>query len=437
MKVSIVGFGKLGSALAAAFVSRDFEVAAFDVSEEALRAPFNSTYPEPQVYDLLTAAENRNALRLGVITPGEPIPIQDTCATFVIVPTLSLPDGSFDNQYCVEAMKIVGQSIKDKGDYHLVVLCSTVMPGACEGEIIPALEEATGSEIGDKLGFCYNPAFIAQGSVVHDFLNPDFVLIGSQGIYAFLTLQDIYCGLLDAPLRIIEDSFALMSIPSAEITKLAINTYITTKISFANMLAALCHRTPGANIDDVTGAMGLDRRISPRYLKGATGYGGPCFPRDGRAMMEALNRSDLWNGYAGIPYTGTKINQVHVEFVGNLALDELDDGYGTILILGEAYKTGTPIVEESFSLSLANYLNRADIDIVALDPMIDSWSDFDSHSDLAATIGNADVIIIALPYEQFKHLPYRKGQTIIDCWRIFGPEDIPAGVKYVPLGIGQ
>jgi UDPglucose 6-dehydrogenase len=322
-------------------------------------------------------------------------------------------------------MRVIGASLKDKINYHLVVLCSTVSPGTCEAEIMPALELAVGRKLGDMLGFCYSPAFIAQGSVVLDFKEPDFILIGGN-LKDASALHEIYERMITY--RSTTD-YATMSIPSAEITKVALNTYITLKISFANMLAALCHRTPGAHVDDVTGAMGLDSRVSPKYFKGATGHGGPCFPRDGRAMIKALDKADLWHGYAGIPYISVKINQVHVEFVGELAREVLPED-GSVLVLGAAYKVGTPITEESFGLALADCLVLAGVEVMTIDPMLDSWSDFD------ALMRQADVIVVALPYTHFQHLPYQPGQTIIDCWRSLDPNDLPSGVRYVPLGVG-
>jgi UDPglucose 6-dehydrogenase len=441
MKISIVGFGKLGSALAAAFVSRHeiiipienpvryawpFWVYAFDKSSDAFTAPLQSTYPEPQVSELLSEANARGNLELH--TMDNAAKITDTSVTFVIVPTPSLSDGSFDTNYCIEAMLSIGEAIKDKDAYHLVVLSSTVMPSDCETKIIPALELAAGRKLGDMLGFCYSPAFIAQGSVVDDFLDPDFVLIGGNELDAE-RLKMIYEE-LNPSFPGEETQYALMSISSAEVTKLALNTYITLKISFANTLAVFCHRTPGAHVDDVTGAMGLDSRVSPKFFKGATGYGGPCFPRDGRAMIKALDKAELWNGYAGIPYISVKINQVHVEFVGELAREVLPED-GSVLVLGAAYKVGTPITEESFGLALADYLALARVEAMTIDPTLDGWSDFD------ALVRQADVIVVALPYTHFQHLPYQPGQTIIDCWRSLDPNDLPSGVRYVPLGVGK
>ena len=142
-----------------------------------------------------------------------------------------------------------------------------------------------GARSGACSGLCYNPEFIALGSVVSDMLRPDLLLIGESDTTAgdiLERLYDVTCENRPAVQR--------MNFVNAELTKLAINTFVTTKISYANMLADICERLVGADVDVVTRAVGSDSRIGARYMKGAIGYGGPCFPRDNVALS-ALARS--------------------------------------------------------------------------------------------------------------------------------------------------
>ena len=161
----------------------------------------------------------------------------------------------------------------------MVVITSTVMPGSTGGEIKAALEAASGRKVGPDLGLCYNPEFIALGSVVRDMLYPDSILIGESDTKAGDVLQTIYLQMCEK-----KPPVQRMNFVNAELTKISVNTYVTTKISYANMLADICDRLPGADVDVVTKALGADTRIGSKYLKGAMGYGGPCFPRDNVAF---------------------------------------------------------------------------------------------------------------------------------------------------------
>src|SRR5260370_564053 len=142
------------------------------------------------------------------------------------------------------------------------------MPGSMGGPIKSAVERASGKRCGVDFGLCYNPEFIALGTVIRDFYYPDFLLIGESDTRAGDVLSEIYK-------RTCKNSPALarMNWINAEITKLSVNTYITTKISYANMLARLCEKLPEADVNVVTDALGLDSRIGAKYLKGAVSYG--------------------------------------------------------------------------------------------------------------------------------------------------------------------
>src|SRR5439155_6007964 len=133
---------------------------------------------------------------------------------------------------------------------------------------------------------CYNPEFIALGSVIRDMRNPDMVLIGESDQRSGEMLAGIHRGICES-----NPTIAHMNFVNAELAKLSINTFVTTKISYANMLAEICESLPGADVDVVTRAVGADSRVGLKYLKGALGYGGPCFPRDNLALA-ALFRQE-------------------------------------------------------------------------------------------------------------------------------------------------
>src|SRR5512141_3160803 len=283
MKISIVGLGKLGSPMAAVMVHKGHSVVGVDVNPAYVaaiqegRAPVN----EPDLAAMIAA--NRERLSA---TADYRAAVLATDATFIMVPTPSESGGGFSMKYVLSAAEQIGAALRTKASWHLVVLSSTVMPGSTGGTLLPALEAHSGKNCGVDFGLCYNPEFIALGSVIRDMLNPDMILIGESDPRSGELLEELYKGVCDSNPRI-----QRMNYVNAELTKLSVNTFVTTKISYANMLAQVCERLPGADADVVTVAIGCDTRIGQKYLRGALGYGGPCFPRDNVAFS-ALARAN-------------------------------------------------------------------------------------------------------------------------------------------------
>ena len=279
--------------------------------------------------------------------------------TFVVVATPSEADGGFSLRYALPSCEAIGRALARKDAFHVVVLTSTVMPGSTGGAIKSALERVSEKRCGVDFGLCYSPEFIALGTVIRDFFNPDFLLIGESDRLSGDILSDIYkrnCKNKPAVAR--------MNWINAEITKLAVNTYITTKISYANMLARLCEKLPEADANVVTDALGLDTRIGPKYLKGAVSYGGPCFPRDNRALAALAARVGASSGLA----EATDIfNRAQIKSLAELVKSHFS-GRGAIGILGLTYKPDTDVVIESFGLLLAQELSQSNLPCSGLRP---------------------------------------------------------------------
>ena len=239
-----------------------------------------SPVEEPGLADLIAA--NRSRLRA---TTDAGAATAETDVTFIIVPTPSTPSGAFSNHLLLDVITAVGAGLRRHARYHVITVTSTVMPTSMDTEIRPAVERASGRRVGDNVGLCYNPEFIALGSVIRDMTHPDLLLIGESDPRAGDVLEAVHRTFVSAT-----SDIRRMNQVNAEVAKLAVNTFVTTKISYANMLAELCERVPGGDVDVVTGAIGVDRRIGHRFLKGEVGYGGPCFPRDNAAFAAAALR---------------------------------------------------------------------------------------------------------------------------------------------------
>jgi UDPglucose 6-dehydrogenase len=276
--------------------------------------------------------------------------------------------------------------------------------------------------------------------VIRDFLNPDFLLVGESDRRAGAALEALYRAVVetDAPV-------ARMSFVNAELAKIAVNTFVTTKIAYANMLARMCEQLEGADVDVVTNAIGLDTRIGRKYLRGAISYGGPCFPRDNVALATLAREL---GAPAFVAEATDRTNRDGIERLADLAEENLPDG-GTVCVLGLSYKPNTDVVEEAPGLLLVRSLAARGIDVVAYDPAAAAnaaraLEDVGRLADSAeAAVRVADVVVLATAWEEFATLDpavvARAGQrrVVIDCWRILDRPRFEQIASYIELGRGE
>jgi UDPglucose 6-dehydrogenase len=433
MKISIIGLGKLGAPMAAVMAHKGHIVVGVDVNAAYVAAIQQGLAPlrETGLEEMIQA----NRERLSATTDYEQA-VLETDATFIIVPTPSNPDGRFSLRNVMLAAEKIGAALRKKQSWHLVVLSSTVMPGSTGGELLPALEAYSGKKCPEEFGLCYNPEFIALGSVIRDMLNPDMILIGESDERSGEILERLYTGVCDSNPHI-----RRMNHVNAELTKISVNTFVTTKISYANMLAQVCETLPGADVDVVTSAIGCDSRIGPKYLKGALGYGGPCFPRDNLAFS-ALARG---NGVPPILAEAThQLNQSQAPRLAKWILARLPEG-GTVGVMGLSYKPNTEVIEESQGLALARHLLSVGVPVVVYDPaaMENARPQLVGKVTFAASAADcarqADVLAITTPWAEFRDLSptdFKQHGTVLDCWRLLDKDAVGAVADYVALGFG-
>ena len=236
--------------------------------------------------------------------------------------------------------------------------------------------------------------------------------------------------------------FRRMSLVNAELTKIAVNTYVTMKISYANALADMCERLPGADVEAVTDALGLDTRIGGKYLRGGLAYGGPCFPRDNKAF--GVFARDL--GAEPLLAEATDaVNVAQTDRLARVVESRLEAG-NAVGILGLAYKPDTGVIEESPGLALARLLGTAGYEVRVYDPVATEAGVralgglAQGCSSATELLAQSDVTVIATPWPEFAELPIQEleregGRAIvIDCWRLL-PEGVSNGaVEIVRLG---
>jgi UDPglucose 6-dehydrogenase len=412
VKVAVIGLGKLGLPLAALLANSNNKVKGFDKSETLRNAITSKSFksPEPGLNGLLENSGSTLEIKNSVSET-----VSGSEVVFIIVPTPSEFSGRFSNDYLIDALKEIGSSIRNSNDKIVIDVVSTVMPQSCSGILKKTLEESSGREVGESLGLCYNPEFIALGSVIHDMEYPDMHLVGQSsdwaGEYVERALKTITKR--DVPAR-------RMSLTEAELVKIAVNNFVTMKISYANMLYQAALTLGGVDIDVVTSAIGLDSRIGGKYLRAAAPYGGPCFPRDTRALSHLYDELGLVDSLS----TATDVaNKNHIKFISEFISKNFSESK-SIGIAGISYKTGTQVIEESPGLAIASYLE-------SLGYKISYWDDENAMPEESMThfkvcdsaenlMENSDFILITRPLNNpnvFYELLLEKNKPYFDLWR--------------------
>ncbi len=436
MNISFIGLGKLGLCSAACFATKGHRVIGVDSNRRHIEALNEGHCPIDET-DLPAFLDGcRQDMEF---TLDYDYAVRNSDMTMINVPTPSNEDGRFSNAYIDAVIDQIAPALKAKKGFHIVVIISTVMPTTCEKIFKPQLEQLTGKACGQDFGLVYNPEFIALGSVLHDFLNPDMLLIGSSDDRSAQAVKQVYTSTVDN-----NPHYALMNLTNAEITKLSLNCYVTMKISFANELAALCESIATADVDVVTSALGADTRVGHRYLKGGMGFGGPCFPRDNLAFQRCAEDA------GGQAHLSPRVVKVNGEIVNRLfaMIGEHAPSGSTVALLGLSYKPGTHIVEESQPVMLAQTLLDAGYVVRMHDPKATASAGEALQGrgtyclDPYDAVRGASVVVVLTSWPVYSDLDLDKlakqagpAPLLIDCWRIF--KDVPTHTfEYSAFGIG-
>jgi UDPglucose 6-dehydrogenase len=428
---SVIGLGKLGACMAAALAARRHNVIGVDVNHMVVEdlAAGRAPLLEPGLQDAIDRADGR--LRATTDT-SDAVVASDV--TFVVVPTPSDPRGAFSTEYARTAFEEIGKGLARKDDYHLVVLTSTVLPGASRYGLLPALETASGKNAGEDFGFCYSPEFIALGSVIRDFLHPDFLLIGEHDDRAGEVLERCYREIIEngAPCK-------RMSIENAELAKIALNSFVTTKITFANLLAQICEQIPGGDVDAVTDAIGADRRVGNSYLRGGLGFGGPCFPRDNDAFSFL---ADQLGADSAVPRATDEFNRRVPERIVERLASLLEPGC-RVAVVGIAYKPGTAVIDASQGVLIAQLLAREGIEVSVFDPLAaDNAVEIlagDAHvaRSLDEAASGAHLLVLGSPDRDLagRAVALAPDAIVFDCWRAIS--SVERGQRVLAIGRGE
>ncbi len=329
--VGVIGVGKLGLCLALILEKAGYTVRGYDNNAmyRSILRNRELVSIEPGLTDMLASAKN-------FIVDDDLSNIVNLSTIFIVVNTPSREDGSYNHDAIDDVVSELIRLSSNKTDKLLVISCTT-MPGYCD----------TIQNRLSKYGYsvCYNPEFIAQGDIIKGMMAPDMVLIGGDS-EANEKLAKHYRNFLinDAPIH-------AMSRTEAEITKISLNCFLTTKIAFANSIGDIVNRV-GGNPSNVLKAIGSDTRVGHKFLRWGHGFGGPCLPRDNRALCYFADSIGFKHR---IGETTDYVNKLHIDEVIKYIVEQNKDGkpfYFDSIV----YKKGTMLLEESQQLLLARKL---------------------------------------------------------------------------------
>ncbi len=339
--LSVVGIGRLGLCFALTLEKAGFNVVGVDIDEQYVNLINEKmlTSPEPDVEKFLKESSNF------VATTSLVSALDHSDFIYVVVATPSLQDGHYDHSQIdnlVEKIQVLGPRKNTKN----LVICCTTMPEYCD-------------QVADKLKnydytVSYNPEFIAQGTILRDQASPDMVLIGEANEEVGKEIASHYIQMTNNVPKICR-----MSRTEAEITKISLNSFLTTKITFANMVGDVVKRA-GYEPDRVLAAIGSDSRVGNKYLRHGYGYGGPCFPRDNRAFSAYAKSRYI---FPLLPSAVDDYNSLHLTYqVEDFAEKNSKDE--PVVLTQLAYKPGTTILEESQQLRFAVHLARRGYNVI-------------------------------------------------------------------------
>jgi len=446
MVITVAGSGYVGLTTSACLASLGHEVRCVDVDGARVDAINRGEAPfyEPGLADALAAARARGTL---AATTDLARAVASSALTFIAVGTPPARSGIDLSQVAAAAAE-VGAALRGARGYHVVVVKSTVVPGTTEGLVRRAIEQASGRAVG-AFGLCMNPEFLREGSAMADFLSPDRIVIGSWDEASAQPLLELYERLPGERL--------LTTLAGAELIKYASNTLLATLISYSNEIAAICERTPGADVTTVLRGVQLDRRLTPvvggrrvepgilAFLAAGCGFGGSCLPKDLDALRayarERGVESRLLNAVAAVNAAQPlRLHRLVREALGGLQGTE-------VAVLGLTFKPGTEDVRESPAFPVIDALRGDGAGVRVYDPMLrpaaasraagpGAWA----APSLESALEGADAAVIVTAHAAFAEFPWERAvllmrqPVVVDGRNLLRGLSLPERLRYTCVG---
>ena len=393
MHITIIGGGYVGLVTAACLSQLNHNTTVIEIFPEKVAA---INHAEPPIYEdgLDTLLKTHISANLRATTQYTPVQTSDVI--FIAVGTPPNPDGSANLSYITAAVEAIADELsKSHAEYPVIVVKSTVPPGTTKNVVEPIIRRKNPDL---SFGICMNPEFLREGRAVEDFLHPDRIVVGSSDPKTIRIMHDLYTGIA-APIIDVDPT-------AAEMIKYTSNALLATKISFANEIGNLC-KLLGVNVYEVMAGVGMDSRVSPKFLNAGCGFGGSCFPKDVSALASIAREHGV---------TPTLLNAVlAVNDSQPLRMVELlEKRIGSlsgkrIAVLGLAFKDNTDDVRESRSIPVIEELRRKGavpvlFDPMAMDTMKAVFPDEEYAPSAAAALTHADGCLVMTEWPEFAKL---------------------------------
>jgi UDPglucose 6-dehydrogenase len=431
MRITVVGTGYVGLVAGTCFAEFGNEVVGLDVDAEKVRrlSKGELTIFEPGLGDLFNRGLREGRLRF---TTNYDDAINGSDVFFLCLPTPPSEDGSADTRYVLSAVREIAKRLKT---YGLLVSKSTVPIGTYKQIISEVKKHYSGD-----FGVASNPEFLKEGTAVEDFMKPDRVVLGVTDERAWRTLSMLYDPFVRTGAPILR-----MDPASAELTKYAANGFLATKISFMNEIARLCERT-GADIDLVRTGMSRDARIGSAFLFAGIGYGGSCFPKDTRALVQSARQLGL---NASIVEAAEQVNETQKQILFPKLLAHFGGSIAgkTIALWGLAFKPRTDDIRDAPALALIDKILAAKGKVRAFDPeaMNNVKKQLGGKIEYCANaydaLKTADALIVATEWNEFRTPSWDRVKSLLsnpvifDGRNIYRPELVrEQGFTYYGIG---
>jgi UDPglucose 6-dehydrogenase len=406
MKISIIGTGYVGAVTGTCLADLGHQITFVGRDPQKLSLINSGKSPiyEPGLDQLL----EKNLHRI-TTTIDLPDAIRKTDLTFVCVGTPSNNDGAINLDQIREVSHTIGKSLASYDGDHTIIVKSTVLPGTSETLVIPILEKESGKKAFKDFGVASNPEFLKEGTAIEDFFHTDRVVIGVNDLKTKEVLERLYQP-LNAPIF-------TTTIRTSEMIKYTSNSFLATKISFANEIGNLC-KNMGIDSYEVFKGVGLDARINPHFFRSGIGFGGSCFPKDVKALIAHAHTLGIEPRIL-TAVIGT--NEDQPAKMVELLKRHIDIAGKTVGVLGLAFKPDSDDIRESRAVPIIQALLKERAKIIAFDPV--AMNNFRhlfpdiSYAKTAKDVLDADAVLIVTEWKDFEDLDYHN-KTVIDGRRI-------------------
>jgi len=428
MNISVIGSGYVGLITAAGFAEKGHKVSCVDIIKEKVDTINRKKSPiyERGLEEILRKEVGRN-LRASLDLEDA---ILNSEVTFICVGTPSLANGFIDLSYVKESAKQIAQALKHKKGFHVVVVKSTVIPGTTDKVIVPLLEKTSRKKAGIGFGVAMNPEFLREGIAVEDFRKPDRIVVGASDSRTLEALEKLYAGF--------NTTLLTTDVKTAEMIKYASNAFLATKISFINEIGNVCKET-GIDVYKVAEGVGLDKRISPHFLRAGIGFGGSCFPKDVKSLVYHSKELGI---KPSILEAVLEVNRKQPSRVINLAKKKIGSLKGKpVAVLGLAFKGDTDDMRESPAIAVVKQLLEEKASVIAYDPKAaeNARKIFGDKIRYAKSsrecLKGAEIALVVTEWKEFRDLDFRgmKNKVVVDARHIVAHHKLTQGVDYEGL----